>query len=285
MSSLKYFNKVGEIYPYSWDKEAKVELWSGWNGNINQDSREEMVATIASLSYGNEQAKNPIRLYKTLQKLKHESVFEFIAPPIQKKRIESSLRHKNFDYFSSKYMKKSVDDLIEEHKATIGTFKLTIPIFVARQFMRHRCFSYLELSRRYVKGNKVPLKFYKHHYKELKEKGYSEDEIKQVETLYNETNLKALDAYNSLLNSGLKAEIARSVLPVATYTTMYVQGDVACLANFFALRRKEDAQEAIRLVADAMYELIKIYQPDLLKNIENYKGELDEGITWDNWEG
>ena len=252
----KYFNKLAELKPYD---KARVELWTGWNGNYNQESREEMVATIASLSYGNEQAKNPTGLYNRLKKLKHESLFEFINKPVENRRIENSLRHTDLPFSNRAERNK--------HKECIATFKVKVPIFVARQFMRHRCFSYLELSRRYTKPNKIKFEFYKPDLS-----GLPKEEQNKIKDFYIIQLENAVNMYSMMVKSGIKSEIARGIIPVSSYTEFWVQGDVECFTNFFNLRLKSDAQKEIRYIAQAMAKLLEKYQPELyFKTIKEFK--------------
>ena len=244
----KYFNKMGEVIPYDL---ARVELWSGWEANTNQESREETVATIASLSYGNKEAINPSKLYERLKKLKHESLFEFINPSCEDKRIDKSLRQN-----SSLFPEGEWD--YENHRGSIATFKVKVPLFVARQFMRHRCFSYLELSRRYTKPDKVSFEFFTPDLND-----FDEEERESFKDYYITLVDNSVTLYEKMIERGFKPEIARATLPVSLYTEFWVQGDLECLANFFKLRLKHDAQREIKDIAQSMLDLIVEHQPDL----------------------
>ncbi len=222
-----------------------VSLYSGWNSNVEEKARVETVSKIASLSYGNESAKNPEALYDRLLKLKHESLFEFITAPVEKWRIVESLRHnKDLPYFRD----------TDKYKEKIATFRIKTPLFVARQFMRHRGFSYLEMSRRYVNGKKVPFEFWF-------PAQVSEKRREELTEFYNAE-------YEYLVYSkGCRPEQARALLPTGLYTEFYCQAEVKVLANFFSLRLKKDAQHEMRDVAINMFKLIEKYQPELHKNI------------------
>ncbi len=222
-----------------------VSLYSGWNSNLDEKARVETVSKIASLSYGNESAKNPEALYDRLMVLKHESLFEFITAPVNKWRIVESLRHnKNLPYFRD----------TERYKENIATFRIKTPLFVARQFMRHRGFSYLEMSRRYVNGKKVPFEFwFPPQVSEERKKDLTELFIAEYEYL--------------VYSEGCRPEQARSIIPMGAYTEYYCQAEVKVLANFFSLRLKKDAQHEVRDVAKNMLRLIKDHQPKLYTNI------------------
>jgi len=267
----KYFKRISLVKPIynintKWEN-GFVELWSGWAGNLNQESREEMVATIASLSYGNEQAKDPAKLYKRLQVLKHESVFEFITPAYFSDRIRESLRHENLPTFEqiADGDKDILTQLMLDHASEVATFKIKCPIFVARQFMRHRGASYLEMSRRYVKNNKVPFEFYMPEMENYNSLDYGDRQ--NIERMFEDTYNYITSVYEKALETGLKPEQARAIQPVGAYTIFWVQMDKDSLVNFFNLRLKKDAQEEIRKIALAMLNSIKIYQTNLYENI------------------
>lgn len=119
------------------------------------------------------------------------------------------------------------------------TFLVKCPIFVARQWMRHRTWSYSELSRRYAKGG---MKFYTPE----------GDDSGEYEAVYS----YALSAYNTLLERGVKREQARAVLPVGLYTEFYASVDLNNLLHFLRLREDFHAQYEIRVYAEAIKRLV-----------------------------
>lgn len=247
--------KLIPIYSIPYLDKGFVEYYDLSELLIDDNNIPFVVANIATLSYGNEYAKNPLQLYEKLIQNKHESVLEFIRYPyidnnnnkLKGYSIQDSLRHK--------------EKLIDKEKRnpnlfrkTIFTFKVKIPIFVARQLMRHRCFSYLELSRRYVTNKKIDFEF------------YIPDEIRNNEQLYNEyinyTNT-LLNLYSKQIENKIKPEIARTILPLSLYTQIWMQGDIYCINNFLSLRLSEHAQREIRLLANIIKEIV-----DKVCNIE-----------------
>lgn len=206
-----------------------------------------IAANIATLSYGNEYAKNPLSLYNKLKELKHDSVFEFIRYPyidyndnntLKGYKITDSLRHKPL--IDKQYRNPIV------FKNTIFTFKIKIPLFVARQLMRHRCFAYLELSRRYVNHNKVNFEFYIPDYVNNQTKNIIEGFCNHAVNIY-----KYL--YEEKKN---KPEIARIILPLNLYTIIWMQGDIYCLENFLNLRLDKHAQYEINQLAIIIKNII-----------------------------
>lgn len=127
------------------------------------------------------------------------------------------------------------------------TFRISAPIFVWREFMRHRIgFSYNEESGRY---KRLEPKFYvpgitRPLVQVGKPGAYSF--IAGSESQYEETlsdlgiaYCTAWDSYTNMLDNGVAKEIARACLPVATYSTAYVTCNPRSLMSFLSLRTKE----------------------------------------------
>jgi thymidylate synthase (FAD) len=146
------------------------------------------------------------------------------------------------------------------------TFFVSAPIFVFREFMRHRIASYNEESGRYRELRPV---FYvpapdRRLVQEGKPGAYvfvegSAEQHRLVDRLVRESCTQAYDAYQQMLAAGVAREVARIVLPVTTYSSMYVTMNARALMNFLSLRTKRDnsrnpsyPQREIEMVADAM---------------------------------
>lgn len=146
------------------------------------------------------------------------------------------------------------------------TFFVSAPIFVFREFMRHRIASYNEESGRYRELRPV---FYvpgpdrmlvqqgkPGHYEFV---AGTAEQHELVDRLVRESCTQAYGAYQEMLAAGIAREVARAVLPVTTYSSMYVTMNARALMNFLSLRTKRDnssfpsyPQREIELVADAM---------------------------------
>ncbi len=141
------------------------------------------------------------------------------------------------------------------------SFRIKTPLFVARQWMRHRMNSYNEISYRYVKA---PLEFYIPKYWRFQDKvnrqasfgTFENDEIMQK---YKKSLEEAVQAYNSLLESGVCREQARGLLPVCTYTEFIFTCNLHSLMHFLRLRLDPGAQLEIRVYAKAMLDLAYPY--------------------------
>jgi thymidylate synthase (FAD) len=148
------------------------------------------------------------------------------------------------------------------------TFYVQAPIFVFREFMRHRTFSYNEESGRYRQLNPV---FYRPGPERMlvqtgKPGAYvfapgSAAQHELVSRAIEESCQQAYAAYLSMLEAGVAREVARSVLPVGLYSSMYVTGNSRALMNFLSLRvQHEDStfpsfpQREIEMVAEQMEE-------------------------------
>ncbi len=167
--------------------------------------------------------------------------------------------------------------------ATI-TFEIKAPIFVFRQWHRHRTQSYNELSARY---KELPEEFYIPELNQIttqssdnkqmrttKQNEYAE-EIQRIITLQNE---KSFSKYRHLLKLGCPRELARSVLPVGTYSHMFATMNLNNLFKFLSERLHEHAQYEIRVYAMAILDIVKVLYPiateafvDSLEAIPNHQ--------------
>lgn len=126
------------------------------------------------------------------------------------------------------------------------TVRASVPIFVAREWMRHRTLSYNEMSARYVK---VPNTFYlMPHERPLVQQGKpgayhfvegSEIQEEKARDEFLAAYRAAWDSYQAMLDAGIAREVARSVLPVGTFTNFYVTGNVRAWLHFISLRVKD----------------------------------------------
>lgn len=164
-------------------------------------------------------------------------------------------------------------------------FYVSAPIFVFREFMRHRIgFSYNEMSGRYVE---LPPKFYVPDAdRALVNDGTSgrpkyvagtSDQYDLVKEAHSAAFSVAVAEYNSMLDAGVAKEVARTVLPVGLYSEMYVTCNARSLMSFLALRvRSEDSryethpQAEIQMVAEQMEEeFAKLFPVTYAAFIEN----------------
>jgi thymidylate synthase (FAD) len=141
-----------------------------------------------------------------------------------------------------------------EHNAF--RFHIKAPIFVAREWFRHRIGSFNEFSGRYTEftpdAYTPPVEDIRtqsgkpgQYTFEPADPDIAQDAIEHIEHAYK----TAFDAYNHMLLSGVAKEIARTVIPVGAYTEFYWTVNARSLMNFISLRTHETAQLEIQAFA------------------------------------
>jgi len=148
---------------------------------------------------------------------------------------------------------------ISNKSYNIHVFRIKCPIYVARQWMRHRHASYNELSRRYTdikdSSDFAQLPFnYKASIQDTVSNKEHKNRQRYVKDLIYET---CLDVYKDLKKKGLKKETARSILPLSMLTRFYWTVPNYSLQNFLQLRTDKHAQLEIRLFANKIKEFYR----------------------------
>lgn len=154
-------------------------------------------------------------------------------------------------------------------EAVTVTFEVKAPIFVFRQWHRHRTWSFNEVSARYAE---LPKEFYvprpdnigvqSASNKQTRVAGEADDIGAQM---IRSACSAAHDVYEQLLLRGVPRELARTVLPLATYSRMFATVDLLNLLKFLSLRDHEHAQHEIRVYAEAMREIARSIAPVSIK--------------------
>lgn len=153
-------------------------------------------------------------------------------------------------------------------------FRLKMPIFVARQHIRHRTANVNEVSYRYSVVEEeffLPTNLYKQS--EANKQCSSEESIANHEDWVSDMEFSAerqFELYNNLINAGVSREIARTVLPLSIYTTMIWKIDLHNLFHYLKLRLHPHAQKEIQVYAQAMYDLIRPAFPICTEAFEDY---------------
>ena len=143
-----------------------------------------------------------------------------------------------------------------EHNAF--RFHIRAPIFVAREWMRHRVGSFNEFSMRYARATDD---FYVPEAEDVRSQvgkpgAYSFEPVSSevAETTREELRRvyeTAYETYERLVELGVARELARSVMPVGAYTEFFWTLNARSLMNFVSLRAAETAQREIRRYAEA----------------------------------
>jgi thymidylate synthase (FAD) len=140
------------------------------------------------------------------------------------------------------------------------------PLFVARQWMRHRMNSYNEISYRYVKS---ALEFYvppkwRHQDTANKQGSFGAFDDEEMKKIYLAALEASKQAYETLLERGLCRELARGTLPLCTYTEFIFTCNLHSLFHFLQLRLDPAAQYEIRMFAKGMLQLALPHFPHAL---------------------
>lgn len=193
---------------------------------------EQEVARAARISYGNHESRTleqDMKLSKYLWENQHTSPFEMI-----------------------------------ELK-----WRVKCPIFVARQWLRHRTANVNEMSLRYTELDEV--EYYLPDVwraQDTKNKQGSEGlALSQTESIvdYLYAVEAAISSYYSLIKDGVAREQARMVLPVSTYTEFVWKNDLHNTLHFLKLRADSHAQWEIQQYAEAMLQILRDTYPNLME--------------------
>lgn len=147
------------------------------------------------------------------------------------------------------------------------TFEVKAPIFVFRQWHRHRTWSFNEISARYAE---LPEEFYVPALEQITQQSASNKQMRTGEVNENSaliqanirvTSKDAFETYQNMIQLGCPRELARSVLPVGTYSHMFATVDLHNLMHFLKLRLHSHSQYEIRVYAEAMLKLIEPIVP------------------------
>jgi thymidylate synthase (FAD) len=167
---------------------------------------------------------------------------------------------------------KLIDYLVKNHhtsplESVQFTFDVKAPIFVFRQWHRHRTWSFNEISARY---SELPEEYYIPEVSQITTQSASNKQMRtdqehpravECQDLIARTCVIAFAAYKHMVDSGIPRELARGVLPVNTFSHMFATVDLHNLAHFLKLRLHEHSQYEIRVYAQAMLDLIEPIVP------------------------
>ena len=147
-------------------------------------------------------------------------------------------------------------------------FHIRAPIFVAREWFRHRIGSFNEFSMRYAKATDD---FYVPEPDDVRSQvgkpgAYSfepvdEELAERTREEFQEVYQHAFETYERLVEAGVARELARSVMPVGAYTEFFWTVNARALMNFVSLRAAETAQREIRRYADAVEHFFAAKMP------------------------
>jgi len=159
-------------------------------------------------------------------------------------------------------------------------FLVRLPIFVARQWVRHRASSLNEYSARYSvvpDEYEVPLPEEVRHQSTRNRQGRGDalpaEVVERFRSDLDSLSKEAYDAYTRALDAGVARETARLLLPVAFYTQWYWKINLHNLLHFLSLRLDPHAQEEIRLYAAEVAKLARVVCPVAFEAFEEFQVE------------
>tara|TARA_Y100001963_G_C6738514_1_gene427652 strand:+ start:445 stop:1263 length:819 start_codon:yes stop_codon:yes gene_type:complete len=172
-------------------------------------------------------------------------------------------------------------DFLIKHKHTSPfemvkfKFHIKAPIFVQRQWIRHRTANVNEISGRYSVLNPefyIPEKIYDqgNFNKQMSGNEINCEYIKQLYSEYINNSYKQYNVYKMLVDKGVSKEMARIGLPLNMYTEFYWCIDLHNLMNFIKLRSAFNAQREIKEYSDAIKEMTAELCPNTIKSFNKY---------------
>lgn len=183
----------------------------------------------------------------------------------------------------------------DEHTSPIEfggfVFQIKAPLFVARQWMRHRSGVFNEFSGRY---SEFPDKYYVPELDRVQvqstfnKQGSAEtlpvEAAEAIRSKIIEASVSAYEGYRELLSSGLTRELARIILPVNFYTVFRWRVNLHNLFHFLRLREDPHAQWEIRVYANAIHDIVKQHFPAACAAFEEHiQGRITISPQLANW--
>ena len=155
-----------------------------------------------------------------------------------------------------------------------------MPIFVARQWVRHRTASINEYSARYsVLSNEFYIPEISHlgaqsanNKQGRSENAFGENESREVLEILENSSADAYQKYSHMINDlSLARELARTILPLSSYTEFYWKIDLHNLMHFLKLRADSHAQYEIRCYAEIILDILQKWVPMTHEAFMNYR--------------
>ena len=156
-------------------------------------------------------------------------------------------------------------------------FHCKMPIFVARQWVRHRTANINEYSLRYSEARDEfyfpdpnHIEFQSAVNKQGRMGEVDKKLKKKVQAYFKEISDRSFEIYSELNEAGVARELARAILPVNLYTEWYWKNDLHNLLHFIGLRSDGHAQYEIRVFSDAMASYVKKVAPFAWEAYQDY---------------
>lgn len=150
------------------------------------------------------------------------------------------------------------------------TFKIKMPIFCMRQFVRNRTARLNEASMRYTKSNGECWEPDDHTWEmRILSKDFDESKEDNIVNEMEKSNKASVEVYNNLINEKVVPELARITLPLSSYTEFVWNMDLNNLRKMLCLRLDGHAQKELFQFAVAIYMLTEKVFPVTMKHFIN----------------
>ena len=261
-----------------------VEYWDFSLANTSYESRVYFISKVASICYQSPKSLGSISLFNRLQAESHglpSSSYEFIPVLLTNKQFQAGdFKHcwKYGEQLDSNYLLTNLRALLEDVgpdeslnylntdpaeiqiiRDNFKVFLFNVDLSTRAQMVRHRI-NWQELSRRYVSGAKSPFSFYVSNKMSnvVSRFTFTNADNHSFSLDYTAQNLidACVNHYNAAIDDGVKPEEARRILPQAMMTQIWGAFQPKQLESYFRLRLDSHAQREIRMVSEAMQELI-----------------------------
>lgn len=157
-------------------------------------------------------------------------------------------------------------------------FHVKAPIFVARQWFRHRMGNYNEISGRYTElkeelyiPDKVSSQSKINKQLSADDNLLNNNEVSGLMDYVNSCNKTQYENYKNMMKVGISRETSRINLPLSLFTEFYFSIDLHNLLNFIKLRNAENAQYEIKEYASAIQNIIEPLCPITMNAYNNFK--------------
>lgn len=176
-----------------------------------------------------------------------------------------------------------MNDHTSPFEQVVLTYHIKMPIFVARQWVRHRTARLNEISGRYsILNNDYYIPSPEHislqssdNKQGRSDKPAGDELLNTVTGWFQAEKIRTYQTYQSMIDSGIARELARMVLPLNIYTEIYWQIDLHNLFHFIRLRLDQHAQVEIRKYAEILLMTAEKVAP---MAVEAFKNHIWNGV-------
>ena len=167
----------------------------------------------------------------------------------------------------------------------VMTFHVKMPVFVARQWVRHRMGRMNEVSGRYsimkdefyIPAEDAIAPQSTDNKQGRASEPFPKDKAEKICMQFEAGQTSAYDNYMHLIDDGVARELARINLPLSLYTEFYWEMDLHNLFHFLKLRLDSHAQYEIRVYAEIILEICKAVAPLATESFINH---MNKGVTF-----